>query len=365
MIRVCHMTSVHPWDDVRIFHKECRSLAASGFDVHLVACAGQDRHLDGVAVHAVPRSEGGRLQRMLATAWRVYRAAKSINADIYHFHDPELIPYGILLRLHGKKVIYDAHEDVPRDILSKPWIAPWLRRIVGTGFEIFEDSAARTLSAIVTATPHIAQRFRQLNPNSVAINNYPMERELVSDAAANSGERVVCYVGGIARMRGAVEMIRALDLIDAKLILAGKFESPALEAELRGMSGWRKVDYRGLVSREEVRRIYSESSAGLLFFHPEPNHVDAQPNKMFEYMSAGLPVLASDFPLWRQVLERIGAGKCVDPLNHQAIAEVINNILDNPIRSTQMGVAGREAVLTTYQWENEERKLVDLYKSLA
>src|SRR4051794_34340566 len=106
MIRVCHMTSVHPWDDVRIFHKECRSLAAAGFDVHLVACAPEPRRLDEVTVHSVPRSKTGRLGRMLGTARNVYRAAKALDADIYHFHDPELIPYGLLLKWRGKNVIY-------------------------------------------------------------------------------------------------------------------------------------------------------------------------------------------------------------------------------------------------------------------
>ena len=104
--------------------------------------------------------------------------------------------------------------------------------------------------------------------------------------------------------------------------------------------------------------------AGLLFFHPEPNHVDAQPNKMFEYMSAGLPVLASDFPLWREVLVGTGAGRCADPLDPAAIGRAIESLLADPQAAQVMGRRGREAVMTRYQWTFEERKLLALYREL-
>lgn len=365
MIRVCHMTSVHPWDDVRIFHKECRSLAAAGFDVHLVACAPEPIQLDGVMVHSVPRTGKGRLARMLRTTRHIYLAARAVNADIYHFHDPELIPYGLLLRLHGKQVVYDAHEDVPRDVLSKPWIAPWLRGKIARLFEWFEDWAAGRLSAVVGATPHIARRFSRINLCSVDINNYPMQSELASDAIAARSGRTVCYVGGVSRIRGAKEMVAAMEYVDGKLILAGRIENAALEAELRALPGWSKVEYRGTVSRAEVRRIFSESCAGLLLFHPEPNHLDAQPNKMFEYMSAGLPLIASDFPLWRQVLDTTGAGVCVDPLDPRSIAKCISTLLDDRRGTSCMGEAGRRAVAATYRWERETTKLIGLYRDLT
>lgn len=364
MTRVCHMTSVHPWDDVRIFHKECRSLAGAGFDVHLVACGPEPRQLDGVTVHSVLRSKSGRLGRMLWTARGVYRAGKALNADIYHFHDPELLPYGLLLKWRGKKVIYDAHEDVPRDILSKPWIAPWLRRRIASAFEWFEDWAVHRLSAVVAATPHIARRFLPLNARSVDINNYPTQNELMSDMGAATVGRTICYVGGVTRIRGAVEMVAALEYVDAKLILAGKIENSALESELRSMPGWAKVDYRGLVSRAAVREIFFESRAGLVLFHPEPNHFDAQPNKLFEYMSAGLPIVASDFPLWRDLLDKVGAGVCANPLDPRAIAACISELLDDKERAMQMGAAGRQAVADTYRWEKETGKLIALYGDL-
>lgn len=362
--RIAHLTSVHQRHDVRIFRKECSSLAMAGYDVHLVVADGRGaEQLAGVTIHDIGAVRG-RLRRMALQPWRMWRNARALGASIFHFHDPELLPVGLLLRWGGAQVVYDTHEDVPRAVLSKYWIRPQLRRLVASVFERFENFAARRMSAVVAATPHIAQRFARINRVSVAINNYPMRSELDAPADVAGDPRTVCYIGGIGRIRGAVEMIEALEHVDARLILAGPFESAATEAALRALPGWSKVDYRGVVSRAEVRSIMAESRAGLLFFHPEPNHVDAQPNKMFEYMSAALPVAASDFPLWRTLLVDSGAGVCADPLDPRAIAEAIARLLDDPVSAKRMGASGREAVMSRYLWSVEEAKLCELYRSL-
>jgi glycosyltransferase involved in cell wall biosynthesis len=361
---VAHLTTAHPRDDVRIFHKECVSLAAAGYEMHLLVADGKgDARRSGVQVHDIGGAQG-RLRRMLLQPWRMWRAARALPAKVFHVHDPELLPVALLLRWSGRKVIYDAHEDVPRAVLSKYWIRPWLRRLVATVFEAFEDFVARRLSAVVTATPHIARRFASLNRCTLDINNYPMQRELADGVQAATEGRTVCYIGGIGVIRGVMEMVTALEQADATLLMAGPFENADTEARVRALPGWKKVDYRGTVPRDEVRRIMAASRAGLLFFHPEPNHVDAQPNKMFEYMSAGLPVLASDFPLWRSLLEDSGAGRCANPQDATAIARCIAALLDDPAAARTMGERGRQAVNTVYHWAHEEAKLVQLYREV-
>ena len=362
--RIAHLTTVHQRHDVRIFQKECVSLADHGYEVHLLVADGKgDETRSGVAFHDIGWVSG-RLRRMLLQPWRMWRAARRLRAHLYHFHDPELLPVALLLQWGGAQVVYDTHEDVPRAVLSKYWIRPWLRHTVAAVFEVFEDFVARRLSAVVAATPHIARRFACINANTIDINNYPLRSELESPCEPRGDARSVCYIGGIGRIRGVVEMITALEYVDARLILAGPFESAATEAAVRALPGWTKVDYRGVVNRAAVREIMAESRAGLLFFHPEPNHVDAQPNKMFEYMSAGLAVLASDFPLWRSLLVESGAGLCANPLNPKDIAALIERVLNDSQGQHAMGQRGREAVMTRYQWDFEERKLRSLYKEL-
>lgn len=366
MRRIVHLTTVHTRRDVRIFEKQACSLAAAGFDVHLVVGDGLGKELvHGVQVHDIGAAPATRAGRMWRQPWRALRRVRALRPDIVHFHDPELLPVGWLLRRAGIVVVYDSHEDVPRDILSKAWISPWLRRAVAWLFEQIEDRIAASLSAVVAATPHIAARFARLNPRSLAINNYPANHELASASAAPRAPRTACYVGGIGRIRGSVEMVRALEHLPCRLVMAGGFEDAACEAEMRALPGWARVDYRGVVSRAEVRAIMAEAQIGLLLFHPEPNHVDAQPNKMFEYMSAELPVVASDFPLWRRVLVNEGVGVCVDPRDPAAIAAVMARLFDDPEAARAMGARGRAAVLARYRWDREFDKLKRLYAELA
>ena len=143
-MRICHLTSVHAWNDVRIFLKECRSLADAGYDVTLLAPNCSSRVKDRVTIKCTSALyRGGRLSRFILTTWRTYKEAKSIDADVYHFHDPELIPYGLLLRGQGKRVIYDVHEDVPEDILIKDWIPASIRKPLALIIKLFEDWAAK------------------------------------------------------------------------------------------------------------------------------------------------------------------------------------------------------------------------------
>ena len=143
---------------------------------------------------------------------------------------------------------------------------------------------------------------------------------------------MVCYVGGIGKIRGIVEITQAMELVksEARLQLAGQFGERDSEKSLRVLPGWQRIDALGFVNRSGVRDVLARSMAGLVTFLPLPNHIDAQPNKMFEYMSAGIPVIASDFPLWREIIANNDCGLLVDPLNPSQIAEAIDYLLYHP-----------------------------------
>ena len=367
MKRVCHFSSAHRGLDVRIYIKECVSLAAAGYEVHLVINASPEdvatAARQGVTLHAVVPKSSGRLSRMLLHAWRCYRAARKVDAGIYHFHDPELMPYGIRLSLAGKRVIYDVHEDLPKDIEIKAWIPRWARQVVAWLFGGLEHLGARYFFSIVTATPYIESRFRRFNPGALAINNYPLPDELAPSVSRQRRQRQICYVGGISRVRGIRPLVESLPLIPGvRLALCGRFADAEFETELRVLPGWAQVDYYGQVSRSEVQPVMTKSFAGILPFLPAENHINAQPNKMFEYMSAELPVIASDFPLWRDIIETAGCGLCVDPTDVQAIAAAVQQLAENPVLVEQLGKAGRAAVLMKYNWPAEAKKLIEFYE---
>lgn len=362
--RVAHLTTAHARGEVRIFLKECVSLVNAAFDVHVVVADGLGPEtMLGITIHDAGAARG-RFDRMLVLPWRMLRVAWSLEACVYHFHEPEILLIALALKRGGARVVYDSHEDVPRAILSREWIGSRSRRLVSKVFERFENFVSRRISAVVGATDHIAKRFQAVNARSVAIKNYPLASEISGEPVSKEQGPCICYIGGISRTRGIFQMVEALELVDARLILAGSFETAEIEQTVRRMPGWSKVDYRGVVKRAEVQEIMAASRAGLLFLHAEPNHVDSQPNKMYEYMAAGLPVLASDFPFWRDILERLGAGRQANPLDVEAIAALIRQVLDDPVSARAMGERGRRAVLSQYQWKHEEQKLLSLYRDL-
>lgn len=370
-VKVAHLTSAHTSCDTRIHNKMCRSLAQAEYDVHLVAPRSDEPEPDadsGVHIHYVPRPRN-RFARMTSTTCQVLATARQLDPDVCHLHDPELIPVGLVLKLAGRKVIFDAHEDLPRQVLTKPWIPAWLRRPVSAATTVLEAAATRFFDAIVAATPAIARKLP--TSKTTTIQNFPILGELLSPLRRPFAERgnVAVFVGVMLAERGICEMVRAMrllpDRLDAKLVLAGRFLMPDLEGTVMRLPGADRVEYAGWLDRPAAAELLGRARVGLVLFHPLPNHTSAQPNKLFEYMSAGIPVVASHFPLWRQIVEDADCGLLVDPQNPSAIAEAMTWLFEHPAEAEAMGERGRGAVKTHYNWDVEAQKLLTLYRTLA
>jgi len=350
-----------------VFLKQCRGLAARGYDVTLVVADGRgDAREHGVSIVDVGRASG-RVSRMVRAARNVYRAGLDLNADIYHLHDPELLPYGLLLRRKGKTVVYDAHEDVPKQLLAKPYLGPRRLKMLAGAYAVFERFAVRRLDGIVAATPSIQERFRAMNPRTAVVNNYPLVDELYLQDSWGQKTETVCYIGGISAARGIREIIDAMGRVSspARLALAGNFPDAKLRAEVRSMTGWSRTEFLGFLDRGGVRDLLGKSVVGLVTLHPTPNHLESHPIKLFEYMAAGIPVIASDFPLWRQIIEDADCGYCVDPHDPAAIAERIDRLVTDLQEAQRLGENGRKAILAKYNWAHEEQALQDFYESLG
>jgi glycosyltransferase involved in cell wall biosynthesis len=368
--KICVLTSAHPPSDVRIFHKECKSIARAGYDVTLVASVDEDCIRDGIKLVRLPRWKN-RLDRVLRGSIAIYKKAREIHADIYHFHDPELIPAALLLRLAGKKVVYDIHEDLPRTISYKPYIPNFLKGSISRAAEFVEDWAGARFSALVAATPTIGVRFRRVNNNVAIVNNFPRieEIELPSDAATEKREATLLYVGmRITRARGAEEMVRAMGLLpnqlQARLRLVGAWDPAELPRSLSNIPGWNRTEFVGPLDRTGVANELRKASIGLVILHPEPNYVASQPVKLFEYMCAGIPVIVSDFPVCREIVGKARCGLLVNPLDPDEIARAMEYLLTHPEEAEEMGRRGFQAVHENYNWANEEKILLQMYDRL-
>jgi glycosyltransferase involved in cell wall biosynthesis len=366
MAHIVHLTSVHPRYDTRIFIKQCRSLSERGHDVTLVVADGLgDEAVDGIRIVDVGRP-AGRMNRIVRTTRRVLRAARRLDADVYQLHDPELLPAGLHLKRSGKRVIFDSHEDVPAQLLAKPYLGKVSRLALSGAVRLYEDYACRRFDGLIAATPCIRERLARLHAHTVDINNYPLLQEFDGTDDWDRKAQEVCYVGSISAIRGIRELVRACELLHspARLALVGTFSEPALEREVTRLPGWTRVQPLGHLDRIGVQQVMRRAMAGLVTLHPVVNYLDALPVKMFEYMAAGLPVIASRFPLWQDIVEGNQCGVCVDPGNPAAIAAAIDHFCRHPHIARRMGENGRRAVQTRYNWGSEADKLGAFYDAV-
>tara|TARA_B110000046_G_scaffold72397_1_gene80180 strand:- start:1313 stop:2431 length:1119 start_codon:yes stop_codon:yes gene_type:complete len=363
---VCHITTVHIPKDIRIYHKECKSLADAGYDVKLVAVNASDiiSDYDGIEIINVPLEARSKIKRIINAPKKARIAAEKCKADIYHFHDPEFLFSALKMLNRGAVVIYDSHEDVPNQVRSKYWIPRIIRPIISSLVFWIEMKIARKLSAIVTVVDSIANRFLKANQNVVQVRNFPNLEEFPTPGSWNLKSSAACYVGDFTRIRGIYESIDSLSISRGEMILAGRFPSKDFEDEVCALEGWRKVDFRGFVSRVEISQILNQSKFGLVTLYPTPSYKEALPVKLFEYMAAGLAVIASDFGLMKQIVDKYNCGLVVNPQKPEEIAKAIDWLIDNDEEAQKMGQRGREAVVKNYNWAAEEKKLLSLYDSL-
>jgi len=364
-IKICILTTVHLLFDTRIFHKEAKTLVKVGYKVTLIAQHDKNEILDGIKIIALHEPKN-RFMRIFGLTWRTLFLALRQRADIYHFHDSELIFVGVLLRLLGKKVIYDVHEDVPKHILNKEWIGNVsIRKIAAFVMNIIEQIGVSFFNRIMVATQDIAKKFPK--NKTIILRNFPI-LQLIDDNAmpANfiKNKPVIIYAGGLTRIRGIKEIVQAMEYIgeSAELWLLGKWESEKFERECKELKGWKYTRYFGFKKLNKVYDLMRRADIGLHIVYTIERHIIGLPVKVFEYMACSLPVIISDSPYWKKIF-----GECAlfaNTYDSKDIAKKILYLLDKPNEAKELGKKGRKLIEKKFNWEAESKKLLEMYSNL-
>lgn len=368
-MKVAHLTSVHPRYDTRVFFKECCGLAENGFDVTLVVADGKgDEVLHGVEIIDVGEQKG-RVRRMLYGVNDVYRKALELDCDLYHLHDPELVRIGLKLKSKGKKVVFDIHEMVSEQIKSKHYLPVWLRSGIALLYRLYERRNLKKLDALVLAESSYLDYYVRYNGRNAVVQNMPDPDYLAPYATLQRDRNEIFYIGAISNGRGldvTIEALRLLhrDNIDFKMHYVGAIQDTQLSSlDLEGIED--KVVFYGRLKLDDAYALSMHAKAGLSVLKPVGNYVHSYSTKVFEYMSIGLPVITSDFELYRGVVEKEECGFCIDPTDPRALADAIRFLFEHPEAVVQMGKNGRRAVRETYNWNKEELKLLQLYEQVS
>ncbi len=365
MEKICHITTVHPRYDTRIFHKECKSLKAAGYDVSLIVADGKgDEIIDGIKIYDIGKPRN-RKERFFKFSKLALKKALQINAKIYHYHDPELGRIALKLKKKGKKVIYDIHEDLPKQVYHKEYLPKCFVKLISRFVKQFEEKIIKQVDYNIVVTHFIYERVSQLTDKVALVRNFPIFEEKQIDweeKAANA----IAYVGGLSESRGLFDMLETISLLHGKVILhlAGNFYNEQTEKKAKSHKGWRYVKYYGFVNKPQVEEILSKVRLGLVPMRRTPQYLEIYPVKMFEYMNMGLPFIYNDIPFWKKIVSECNCGVSVDTQNYVKFAHLITKMLEDERTLREMGQRGYQAVKEKFNWQNEEKTLVSVYEKL-
>ena len=359
-------TSVHPLNDIRIFHKQAKSLAKY-FSVELHAPAEfKEKYFCNITVYGLPlwRRKADRFKTLCILLYRVLKS----KADIFHLHDPELIIHGIILKvLRRKKVLFDMHENTSQLINERKWIPSLLRSPLGLFHKVIEHLAIKLFDRIILAE----KSYKVFIPNnSTTILNYPLATPQIT---VHTKSTDVVYVGGVLPERGAWELLKISRLVIEKVPeFSMKIIGPVSDKFMEELTGYirqnhldKHVYITGRMEYSSAMEEVNKSKIGIALLHPIKNYINSIPTKLFEYMQFGLPFIASDFEYWKNVFNGNKVGYFVPYNNTKLTAKKIVDLLTNEDLILSMGKQGKELVSLQYGWMGEEKKLVTLYEQLT
>lgn len=366
--KICHVTSGHSRYDGRIFLKQCSSLAKSNYNVTLLCCDTLNNEVkNNVNIVSINKQFSSLRDRIFNSKRLLKKKCLEINADIYQFHDPDLLPLALYIKKRGKIVIFDSHENYPSLVLEKQSIPTCLRKIVSSIYTIYEKYVFKRLNGVICVADFQLDRIKKINSNTVIITNYPI---IDNNFKKNhNAKNTICFAGGVRANWNHDKVIRAIENInDVKYIIAGSYKDSYLDS-LKLYNEFEKVKLLGKIEKEEVKELYSNSNIGMALCSYRPNTCYKRGSlgitKIFEYMMYELPVIFTDFDVFNNILKEGTFGIAVNPYDYKEVSKAIKYLIDNPKIAKKMGAIGKKLVLNKYNWESQAKILIKFYNDMV
>lgn len=370
--RICHFTCAHEADDVRVFQKECVSLAKAGFEVYLVVPNAKSELVDGVHIVGVPSPSMNPIYRLFFLSRRVYRETCKIDADLYQFHDIELFRYGLKLKRRGKKVVFDSHENWIGYAEGIQWLPKWAKHLVKKYLVRQYSRYLKYFDRALSVSPHISTILSKYSGRVELVMNYPIIEANglldISDSNYIQRPNNVCYAGTVYEFSLQENIVKAITSIsDLKYLIIGNITEGYKEKIIReDVNG--QVVFVNYVDKNTLRSYYQNSIIGFALFDYVSNLGgkvgSLGVNKIFEYMAMGLPIICTDFDLWKDIVKKYDCGLCVNPHSINEIQSAVRFLLDNKLAAYNMGRNGQKAVLAEFNWDVERDKYIGIVKSI-
>lgn len=368
-LKVCHIISGYYRNDPRVFQRQCKSLKNADFDVCILTNDNiDDEILDEIPIYSCKIYWNSRIRILLNAKKQFLERAIEIDADIYQMHSPELLSLGLALKKEGKIVIYDAHEDLPMHILEKEWIPRIIRNPISVFVKYYMNRVLKKYNEIVSPHQHVVDKLKLINPNTTLITNFAKFGPLINYDLSHylNRENSICYSGTVYLHSNQEFILEAISNINNLKYQIVGFIDENYKKQLSERNGFEKLQFLGRIPWEELNNFYSKSLIGMVIIDYKLNlgyrRGTYAVNKIFEYMEAGLPIICTDYDLWKEIVDKYDCGICVEPNNAKQIEEAIQFLISNKEKAYQMGQNGRKAVLLEYNWSTQEKEYLRIFK---
>jgi glycosyltransferase involved in cell wall biosynthesis len=372
--KVFIFSSAHFWNDGRVFYRESKSLAKK-YKVELHAVADFNfREVDGINVYGLPlwSKPSDRFSTIFILIKRILKS----NTDVFHFHDPELLAIVPLIKIIKQKpIIFDVHEHFSSLIYEKEYIPIILRPLFSKLYSIFERLIFPFLDFVIYTTDFIGVRYKKyFGEKAFKVSNLPSISLFKNDPPKYSERsNIAIYMGYMTFVRGIKEIINAFKIVNEKfpefeLHIVGRFFSEEFQKEIYNIISELKMEsvikIKNGYKYEKMNKILYHCKIAYITYLTFPNNIACLPNKLFEYMGAGLAIVASDFDNYREIVVKNNCGVVVKPEDTLEIANATLKYIENEQFATKMSNNARRNFLSKFNWESEEKSFLEFYQKI-